>query len=61
VENRIIDLEVDKETLAKRAAQWKAPAPKYKTGVFAKYRANVSSAAQGAVTGTFPELARQLT
>ncbi|MBU6455828.1 MAG: dihydroxy-acid dehydratase, partial [Cyanobacteria bacterium REEB67] len=27
VENRIIDLEVDKETLAKRAAAWKAPAP----------------------------------
>ncbi|MBS1996064.1 MAG: dihydroxy-acid dehydratase, partial [Cyanobacteria bacterium SZAS LIN-2] len=60
VENRRIDMDVDAITIESRAAAWTAPAPRYKTGVFAKYRQTVSSAAQGAVTGSFPELARQL-
>jgi dihydroxy-acid dehydratase len=34
-----------------RLAQWKPPAPRYKTGVMAKYARLVSSAALGAVTG----------
>jgi dihydroxy-acid dehydratase len=34
-----------------RLAQWEAPEPRYKTGVFAKYATLVSSAAEGAVTG----------
>jgi dihydroxy-acid dehydratase len=33
-----------------RLAKWKAPAPHYKTGVFAKYAALVSSASLGAIT-----------
>jgi dihydroxy-acid dehydratase len=50
ITNRKIDLEVDTETLHRRMAAWKAPAPRYSTGVFAKYCALVSSAADGAVT-----------
>ena len=33
-----------------RLAEWKAPAPRYTTGVFHKYAALVSSAAEGAIT-----------
>jgi dihydroxy-acid dehydratase len=50
IANRVIDLEVPPEIVAKRLAQWKAPAARYKTGVFAKYVKLVSSAAQGAIT-----------
>jgi dihydroxy-acid dehydratase len=50
IAERRIDLEVAPETLAGRLAAWKAPAPRYRTGVFAKYCALVSSAADGAVT-----------
>jgi dihydroxy-acid dehydratase len=37
--------------LDERRAGWKAPAPRYKTGVMAKYAKLVSSASEGAVTG----------
>ncbi|MBI2813272.1 MAG: dihydroxy-acid dehydratase [Opitutae bacterium] len=37
--------------LAKRRAGWKAPAPRYRRGVMAKYANTVSSASEGAVTG----------
>jgi dihydroxy-acid dehydratase len=50
IENRIIDLEVAPEEVAKRMNAWIAPDPKYTEGVFAKYIALVSSAAEGAVT-----------
>jgi dihydroxy-acid dehydratase len=43
-------LEVDAATLAKRRAAWRAPAPKYTGGVWAKYAALVSSASDGAIT-----------
>jgi dihydroxy-acid dehydratase len=33
-----------------RLAKWKAPPARYKTGVFAKYAALVSSASLGAIT-----------
>jgi dihydroxy-acid dehydratase len=46
----VLDLDVAAEELAKRKAAWQAPAPRYKTGVFAKYCALVSSASEGAVT-----------
>jgi len=39
------------EEMKVRLAQWEAPEPRYKTGVFAKYAKLVSSAAEGAVTG----------
>ena len=50
VDNRTLDLEVDEAVLAERRARWTAPAPRYTTGVMAKYAALVSSAAEGAVT-----------
>jgi len=61
VENREINLDIPAKVMEERKAAWTAPALRYKTGVFAKYRQSVSSAAQGAVTGSFPELVRQLT
>jgi dihydroxy-acid dehydratase len=45
-----ITLEVDEAELARRKAEWKKPKPKYTEGVFAKYCALVSSAAEGAIT-----------
>jgi len=47
VEARRIDVGVDLEP---RKAGWTPPAPRYVTGVMAKYAAAVSSAAEGAVT-----------
>jgi dihydroxy-acid dehydratase len=45
-----IDLEIDASELQRRLAEWKAPAPRYTTGIFAKYWKLVSSASEGAVT-----------
>ncbi|MSV29627.1 MAG: dihydroxy-acid dehydratase [Bryobacterales bacterium] len=45
-----IQLEVSPETLSARLSEWKRPEMRYKTGVFAKYAALVSSASEGAVT-----------
>ena len=50
VENRELRILVDDETIAKRLADRVTPAPRYATGVFAKYAASVSSASEGAVT-----------
>ncbi|HEY3399400.1 MAG TPA: dihydroxy-acid dehydratase [Geothrix sp.] len=50
IPSRRLDLKVPEDELARRRAEWKAPAPRYKTGVFAKYAATVASAAEGAVT-----------
>jgi dihydroxy-acid dehydratase len=47
----VLQLEVPAEEIARRLAAWKAPAPRYKVGVFAKYCTLVSSASEGAVTG----------
>jgi dihydroxy-acid dehydratase len=58
-EGDIIDVDVNAGTLnlnvpageiKRRLATWKAPEPRYKTGVFAKYVALVGSASKGAVT-----------
>jgi dihydroxy-acid dehydratase len=43
-------IELSDEEIKARLAKWKAPAPRYKTGVFAKYAALVSSASLGAIT-----------
>ncbi len=51
IPGRRLDLQVDPQELARRMAEWREPAPHYKTGVFAKYARLVSSAAEGAVTG----------
>ena len=50
VNKRVLEVEVSDEELRKRMAQWRAPQPRYATGVFAKYAALVSSASQGAIT-----------
>jgi dihydroxy-acid dehydratase len=51
VEGRTLSVELSDDELASRLANWKAPPPRYTTGVFAKYAALVSSASEGAVTG----------
>src|SRR5579872_1786765 len=43
-------VELSDAEIKARLAKWKAPAPRYKTGVFAKYAALVSSASLGAIT-----------
>ena len=50
VDARELNLEVDEATLAARRARWTPPAPRYTTGVMAKYAALVSSASEGAIT-----------
>ncbi len=50
VEAKRMDLLVDDATLARRRAAWAPPAPRYRSGVMAKYAALVSSASEGAVT-----------
>ena len=50
VEARELRVLLDDETIAKRLADRVTPAPRYATGVFAKYAASVSSASEGAVT-----------
>jgi dihydroxy-acid dehydratase len=49
-EKRNLSLDVPAAELAKRRAGFKPPPPRYKTGVFAKYAAFVSSAKDGAIT-----------
>jgi dihydroxy-acid dehydratase len=45
-----INLNISKEEMASRMANWKEPEPRYKTGVFAKYVKLVGSASEGAIT-----------
>jgi dihydroxy-acid dehydratase len=47
---RKLELEIPDAEISRRLSEWKAPAPRYKTGVFAKYAALVRSAAEGAIT-----------
>ncbi|HEX5416218.1 MAG TPA: dihydroxy-acid dehydratase [Chloroflexota bacterium] len=54
VNNRRLDVELSAEQFQARLADWHAPEARYKTGVFAKYQALVSSASRGAITQ--PEL-----
>jgi dihydroxy-acid dehydratase len=50
VEKRRLDVELSDAEIKKRLAGWREPEPRYKSGVFAKYAALVSSASEGAVT-----------
>jgi dihydroxy-acid dehydratase len=45
-----LNLELPADEIGYRLANWTAPEPKYKTGVFAKYAKLVGSASEGAVT-----------
>ena len=47
---RLIELNVPEDEIAKRRAAWKQPAPRYTTGVLAKYAKLVGTASLGAVT-----------
>jgi dihydroxy-acid dehydratase len=49
-ERRLLQLEVAESEIARRRARWRSPAPRYTTGVLAKYAKLVSSASLGAVT-----------
>ncbi|WP_456697216.1 dihydroxy-acid dehydratase [Aeromicrobium sp. P5_D10] len=51
VANKRLDVAVDAEELEARKVGWEPLPPKYTTGVLAKYRKLVSSAAHGAITG----------
>jgi dihydroxy-acid dehydratase len=50
IEARRLDVQISEEEMDARLRQWKAPAPRYTTGVMAKYAKLVSSASHGAVT-----------
>ncbi|HEX9000377.1 MAG TPA: dihydroxy-acid dehydratase [Blastocatellia bacterium] len=50
LENRLLNVDLTDEEIQQRMADWKAPEPRYKTGVFAKYSVLVSSASEGAIT-----------
>jgi len=50
IPKRRLDVELSDEDLKNRLKSWKTPEPRYRTGVFAKYAAMVSSASEGAVT-----------
>jgi len=51
VASRKLDVDVSDDTLKRRLADWRAPQPRYPTGVLGKYAKLVSSASTGAVTG----------
>ena len=50
IAKRQLNVELSDAELKQRMATWKAPAPRYTSGVMAKYARQVSSASQGAVT-----------
>jgi dihydroxy-acid dehydratase len=50
VRGRRLDVDLKDDELRSRLAAWRPPAPRYTTGVMAKYARMVSSAAEGAVT-----------
>jgi dihydroxy-acid dehydratase len=50
IEARELRVELSDDEIAARLADWRAPEPRYRSGVFAKYASQVSSASEGAVT-----------
>ena len=50
VDNRRLDVDVSEAEMRERLAQWKAPTPRYTSGVLAKYARLVADASHGAVT-----------
>jgi dihydroxy-acid dehydratase len=51
VKKRRLDVELPAAEIRKRLAKWKAPKPRYTSGVFHKYAIAVQNASEGAVTG----------
>jgi dihydroxy-acid dehydratase len=50
VNRRLLQVDVNDATLKQRLADYRPRSPIYRSGVFAKYAALVSSASEGAVT-----------
>jgi len=50
VKKRRLDVELPGAEIKKRLAKWKAPKPRYTSGVFHKYATLVSNASEGAIT-----------
>ncbi len=50
IPNRQLRVEISDKELSDRMSAWKAPAPRFETGVMAKYAKLVSSASLGAIT-----------
>jgi len=50
IKKRRLDVEITEKERKARLRQWKAPRPRYESGVMAKYAKLVSSASEGAVT-----------
>jgi dihydroxy-acid dehydratase len=53
-----LDVDLADEELAARLAAWEPPVPRFDHGVFARYRACVASASEGAVLRPYPVDAR---
>ena len=51
IPKRQLNVELPKRELRSRLAKWKPPAPRYTSGVMAKYANLVSTASRGAITG----------
>jgi dihydroxy-acid dehydratase len=54
--SRTLNLEISSAEMQRRLASWRAPAPRYTSGVMAKYALLVSSSALGAITTVPPIL-----
>jgi dihydroxy-acid dehydratase len=52
VDNRRVDVDLAEAELTRRRSGWQAPPPRFTAGVFGRYAALVSSAAEGAVVTT---------
>jgi len=50
IPNRTLNVELTDEQIKQRLANWKAPSPRFTSGVMAKYAFLVSSSSRGAVT-----------
>ena len=50
INQQLLEVEISDSEIKHRMAQWKAPKPRFTTGVFAKYGALVRSASEGAIT-----------
>ena len=50
VTQRLLELEISDTEIERRMSQWKAPKPRFASGVFGKYAALVHSASEGAIT-----------
>lgn len=51
---RLLQLNISPEEYARRRAVWKSPAPRFRSGVLAKYVQLVSSSSIGAITDQVP-------